>query len=1268
MSTEVDKMRFNTIIDAHSFMKNYRSGEEQGKGTPVGDALYPVASYGDGRYVSRICFKYLGATGDYDPTTCTGDPATVYWRSTYVLPGEMDKTPFLDRDLGLPTTTMCVGNPIHLGTGNKFQAELDYQSGGSDPFTFTRYYNSHLPDEELGGWRHTYSRSVEVNASKYGENMVVLHRPEGQQLAFYNSSSVWVPTWKTDDTLTKDATGWRYTQSDGVVEAYDETGRLTGIEKPNGNHITLSYLNGELSSITDGFGRNIQFQHQDGRMVSVTDPAGGSIQYQYNSAGKLAEVIYQDNTSRSYLYDDPNAPGLLSGLVDENGNRFATWGYDAQGMAVLSEHAGGAEKTQVSYNADGSVSVTNALGHVQRYTYSRHNGMLKPDVVEGAPCTGFVGGKETYVYDSKGLVSSITDRAGQKRTFTHNDRGLETTQIDQDGGKVTTDWLPSKSLPAKITEPTRITELTYDTHLRVISRKVTDRSSGASRTWTYTYAPVGTGKPSLLASVDGPRTDVSDVTTFDYDDQGNLIRTTNALGQVMQFGDYDANGRAGTIQGVNGVTQTLTYDARGRLVSSTGPEGTTAYNYDAVGLLSSLTKPNGATVSYEYDAAHRLVAETDAQGNRRELELNDLGNPVEERLLDALGQTRWIERRIFNEIGWLSSVSDAYSNQSSFSYDVVANLIQETSPSGNTHSYKYDGFHHRTQTTDPLGKVTQVLYKDTGDVYRVSDPRSRLTYYSYNGFGEVTQVRSPDTGTTDITYDEAGNVATRKTAKGQTTSYSYDALNRIIEASSGVAGESPILYGYDEATSPYGMGRLTSVDDGNGVRRYGYTPEGWLAYETWETHGQSLTTQYQYDGAGLITKITYPSGREVSYTRDLAGDVIEVATTQAGTTTSLASQIERAPFGPVTSMVRWNGISESRSLDLNYRVTGIDATRVHSLVYRYNHLDQRVTKTLNGQTRLLIYGLAGNLIEELDAATGDVLAEYIWLDGTPLSFAQSGQTYQVHVDHLGTPKALTDASGQVVWKASYSPFGKASITTQGPTFNLRFPGQYYDAETGLHYNWRRYYDPNTGRYITSDPIGLAGGINTYAYALSNPIGNADPTGEFVPLLLGAYVAIDFALSAWDAYDTFKTITSDCATSREKWISGGLFAAGIILPGNYKALGNVAERAFKNTADDFVDLASSQRRKHILDGDATGGGHRAGTGKPGKSEFPQSWSDEKIMHVISDIATDPNVSRKAGRGGRTIAEAVKEGINVRVIQESNGDIVSGFPTNVPRNPK
>jgi hypothetical protein len=103
-------------------------------------------------------------------------------------------------------------------------------------------------------------------------------------------------------------------------------------------------------------------------------------------------------------------------------------------------------------------------------------------------------------------------------------------------------------------------------------------------------------------------------------------------------------------------------------------------------------------------------------------------------------------------------------------------------------------------------------------------------------------------------------------------------------------------------------------------------------------------------------------------------------------------------------------------------------------------------------------------------------------------------------------------------------------------------------------------------------------------------------------------------------------------------------------------------------DDFVDLASPQRRRHILDGDATGGGHRPGTGNPGKSEFPQGWSDDKIMHEISDIATDPNAAIRSGRGGRTIAEGTRDGIDIRIIQERNVDIVSGFPTNVPRNPR
>ena len=285
---------------------------------------------------------------------------------------------------------------------------------------------------------------------------------------------------------------------------------------------------------------------------------------------------------------------------------------------------------------------------------------------------------------------------------------------------------------------------------------------------------------------------------------------------------------------------------------------------------------------------------------------------------------------------------------------------------------------------------------------------------------------------------------------------------------------------------------------------------------------QPLTTSYQYDGAGLIEQITYPSGRVVVYGRNAAGEVSSVSTTHGGITTSLATQVERAPFGPITAMLHGNGLAETRTLDLNYRTTAITVPGVHSLsysytadsniadisdlltpslsqsltydavdrlagadgsyglldytydasgnrtsittdsqsqnysirfnnnwlmtagavtnsyddngnmvdrggdvltydsfnrlvgasvgnntaLYTYNHLDQRVTKTLNGHTRLLVYDRSGNLIAEMDAATGDVLAEYIWLDGTPLAFVQSGQTYHVHVDHLGTPKAI----------------------------------------------------------------------------------------------------------------------------------------------------------------------------------------------------------------------------------------------------------------------
>lgn len=176
----------------------------------------------------------------------------------------------------------------------------------------------------------------------------------------------------------------------------------------------------------------------------------------------------------------------------------------------------------------------------------------------------------------------------------------------------------------------------------------------------------------------------------------------------------------------------------------------------------------------------------------------------------------------------------------------------------------------------------------------------------------------------------------------------------------------------------------------------------------------------------------------------------------------------------------------------------IDVSGGASASYGYNALHQRTSKTVSGQTTYYIYDALGQLLAELDA-NGQTQVEYIWLENQPLAVIHANTSnadiYYIHNNHLNTPQVISDAQGDSVWQADYSPFGQASVSASSTiTFNLRFPGQYFDAETGLHYNYYRIYDPATGRYIQSDPIGLEGGLNTYAYVTGNPIMLYDPYG------------------------------------------------------------------------------------------------------------------------------------------------------------------------------
>jgi RHS repeat-associated protein len=164
--------------------------------------------------------------------------------------------------------------------------------------------------------------------------------------------------------------------------------------------------------------------------------------------------------------------------------------------------------------------------------------------------------------------------------------------------------------------------------------------------------------------------------------------------------------------------------------------------------------------------------------------------------------------------------------------------------------------------------------------------------------------------------------------------------------------------------------------------------------------------------------------------------------------------------------------------------------------YTYSANNQRTKKVAGGTTAHYVHGLGGKLYGEYDNS-GVLIREYIWLNGEPLAqIDKSGGTETLtylHTDHLATPRYGTNAAGSTVWTWDSGAFGKEAPTGTA-TVNLRFPGQYYDAETTLHYNWNRYYNPAIGRYISSDPIGLAGGLATYSYASLNPLVFIDPKG------------------------------------------------------------------------------------------------------------------------------------------------------------------------------
>ncbi|MEW8064311.1 MAG: DUF6531 domain-containing protein [Candidatus Thiodiazotropha sp.] len=317
-----------------------------------------------------------------------------------------------------------------------------------------------------------YTGRIDIGATV---SIRAFSRPNGNIIYFRSQNDQWHPIYSTQSSLVQNNSEWVLSLPNGNTELYDSDGNLLSINTKDGMSTNFTYEDGRLAVVTDNFGDTLTYHYNDsGRLIRITTPEG-DISYSYGGTGnRLIAVTYVDGSTRQYHYENTSFPYNLTGITDENANRYATWAYDAYGRVILSEHAGGAEQVEFVYNSDGTTTVTDAAGAERIYHYTVQQGQLKVEHIEGDRCTTCSsGGTQAYTYDTNGFVASKTDWEGNITTYTRDAQGRELSRTEASGTPnartVTTTWDTSLNKPLVITEPDRITEYTYDANGRRLS-------------------------------------------------------------------------------------------------------------------------------------------------------------------------------------------------------------------------------------------------------------------------------------------------------------------------------------------------------------------------------------------------------------------------------------------------------------------------------------------------------------------------------------------------------------------------------------------------------------------------------------------------------------------------------------------------------------------------------------------------------------------------------------------------------------------------------
>ena len=878
--------------------------------------------------------------------------------------------------------------------------------------------------------------------------------------------------------------------ADSFNYSYDEAGRLTEYKR-----VSVAGVESLIEKIT--YDSNFMLLPSRKYLPSINPIEHRTIDYKYNDRGQTiaisekgfapiissstaplkrshAHFVYRDMTPKidgyhvisrttQFKYDQGRLVEIDGARTDVDDVTRFSWD-EAQRLVQISTPLGPQLKMR-DFDSHGQAQ-TIQIGATSSYKLER-------DGSGTITAVRHKGMRYGYQYDAEKRLVGMTGPDGQRVSMQRDDAGRVVRTVDDVG---------------------RVAELEHDSENRLIGHDSHTQNGTLVRSLEYVFDAQGhiiRSAEKRQQSVDG----LNSTRSFHYPrDAHNYMSgvTEMATGASMKI-NIDHVMRMTTTTMPNGAQQTLKADdigqvvairdARqnttsflrddfGRVVLFDSPDtGFERYSYNEAGHRIKIKRENGSTGTYQWDAAGRLTQMSSAASNSASA---NIGNEEDAGSSVASGpeNTNW---RYDPNTGMLMEVSNMTSIDQ-FAYDNDNQLIAHTRKIDGyefTTSYSYDKRGRQKTKTLPDGQILLFAYHTDGP--NVGSLRS---IKQATGFG-----LSNRTLLDDIDTDSRTGTSGYQTQTGLRTRRTYNGLGEVQSIT--VEDQLRLKYSYNST------GQISVIEENESEQRFEYAGKQLTAADTiaGEFH-------YQYDIGGnriLDSRKQADGERSASHYRHAAlGDgnrLLEQTDFSSGLTQSYEYRENGAPLSIGTLRYEYN---------IDGRPTAVYRSNQLLAQYGYNTFGERVKKTtyhnmLSPKTTYYLYdGTA--LSAEINQA-GKVSAQYVYLNpARPVIMLEGSDAYAIHTDHLGAPRLMNDKNGVAVWSANYTPFGEANVVDSTKTLSLRLPGQYFDSETGTHYNYFRDYNPSTGRYLTSDPIGVNGGINTYLYANNNPIALFDNMG------------------------------------------------------------------------------------------------------------------------------------------------------------------------------